>query len=73
VILFYLCHYITLYTSEVIMAGNMCKYTTFCGPGSSVGIATGFELDDPGIEIQFASDSEGERLQAFASVESVVY
>jgi hypothetical protein len=21
-----------------------------CGPGSSVGIATGYELDDPGIE-----------------------
>jgi hypothetical protein len=22
----------------------------FCGPGNSVGIATGYELDDPGIE-----------------------
>ena len=30
---------------------NLIKsYFKFCGPGSSVGIATGYGLDDPGIE-----------------------
>ena len=28
----------------------MCNYIAISGPGSSVGIATAYGLDDPGIE-----------------------
>jgi hypothetical protein len=30
-------------------------YFHLCGPGSSVGIATGYGLDDPGIESRFSA------------------
>jgi hypothetical protein len=32
------------------------KVTVLCGPGSSVGIATVYELDGPGIESQWRQD-----------------
>jgi len=33
------------------------------GPGSVVGIATGYGLDGPAIESQYTSDDESERLE----------
>ena len=33
-----------------------CYVYVFCGPGSSVGIATGYGLDDPGIESRGGSE-----------------
>jgi hypothetical protein len=31
-------------------------HACFCGPGSSIGIATGYGLDDPGIESRWRQD-----------------
>jgi hypothetical protein len=33
-----------------------CKLIQYCGPGSSVGIATDYGLDGPGIESQWERD-----------------
>jgi hypothetical protein len=35
---------------------NIENYTVNCGPGSSVGIATGYGLDGPGIESRWGRD-----------------
>ena len=35
------------------MSGNTSNFILICGPGSSVGIATGYRLDGPGIEYQW--------------------
>jgi len=34
----------------------MCNYIAISGPGSSVGIATAYGLDDPGIKSQCGRD-----------------
>ena len=44
---------------KMLLLFNYCSLLIFnvvmklCGPGSSVGIATGYELDGPGIEFQW--------------------
>ena len=39
-----------------LLQNNFYPFCMFSGPGSSVGIATGYGLDDPGIESQWGRD-----------------
>jgi len=46
-----------LFADEVRVASYFCNiYTEFCGPGSLVGIATGYGLHGPGIESRCGDD-----------------
>ena len=38
------------------MLGHISACVILSGPGSSVGIVTGYGLDDPGIEFQWGRD-----------------
>jgi hypothetical protein len=38
--------------SPVVFTHTLCT-VVFCGPSSSVGVTTGYELDGPGIECQW--------------------
>jgi hypothetical protein len=38
------------------IGGNLLKYVNMSGPGSSVGIATAYGLDGPGIESRWGRD-----------------
>ena len=50
---------INYHWKSVDLSGLMKVFSLFvpkrCGPGSSVGIATGYELDGPGIESQWGT------------------
>jgi len=39
----------------ILVAAKGGKHRLSCGPGSSVGIATGYELDGPGIEFRWGT------------------
>ena len=41
-------HYINLKTMQITMYRIITLLVLLCGPGSSVGIATDYRLDDPG-------------------------
>jgi len=42
--------HLKLIVDKVTLDNFLCRYYGFCGPGSSVGIATAYGLDSPVIE-----------------------
>jgi hypothetical protein len=50
------CVYAVCFVIWKILEQNLLYSFMMCGPGSVVGIATGYGLDSPGIESQWARD-----------------
>jgi hypothetical protein len=47
---------VPLFSINHLKPSNYCMYLQICGPGSSVGIATDYGLDGPGIESRWGRD-----------------